>query len=143
MRLHMTKPFRLTALTGAAALAATAGLVGTATPASAAERDGVCEAGEFCLYWLAGSGEPLFDLFVDDPDFSDDFFPADPNLPVSDNTRSYWNQDDFYWHVYDEPNYAGEELLCAAPGEFGDLSQGAWDRASSAYFSTDPCVVSP
>jgi hypothetical protein len=139
----MTKPLRLTALTGAASLAATAGLVGTATSASAAERDGVCEAAEFCLYFTQGFGEPLFDLFVDDADFGDDFFPGEPSLPVNDNTRSYSNQDTFVWRVFDEPNFAGEELLCAAPGEMGDLPVDAWDRASSASLSNDPCVVSP
>jgi Peptidase inhibitor family I36 len=139
MRFHRTRSLRRSAVIGTVALAATAGLVGLAAPASAYEKDGECEYGELCLYWWQGYGEPLFDMYYADPDFSDDVFPTDYSKYVDNNTRSYWNRDNLYWRVYDGYYYTGEELQCVEPGDRGNFSSGDWDRASSANYSSEPC----
>jgi hypothetical protein len=138
MRFHRTKSLRRTAVTGTVALAATAGLIGLAAPASAAEKDGVCESGEACLYYLQSYGGPLFDMYYADSDFSDDVFPGDGRA-VDNNTRSYWNRDNFYWRVYDGADSTGDELQCMDPGDRGNFSRGDWDRASSASYSSEAC----
>jgi hypothetical protein len=139
MRLHRSKSLRRTAVTGTVALAVTAGLVGLAAPASAAGKDGTCQRDELCLYWWQGYGEPLYDLYNSDSNFYHETFPRDHSKYVDDNTRSYWNRDTYYWRVYDDPDYSGEELACIEPGDRGNFSRGDWDRASSAYWSDEPC----
>jgi Peptidase inhibitor family I36 len=139
MRFSRTKSLRATALTGAVALAATAGVVGTATPASAGGKDGNCESGEFCLFYLQNRTDSVFDLYVGEADFSVDQFPTVAGRPVDNNTRSYDNKDTYYWRVYDGANYTGDELLCIAPGDRGNFRHSDWDRASSANFSSTAC----
>ena len=56
---------RRTVLAGLAATVATTGLLlaGTAAPAHAATaRNGVCESGEFCLYYFSGQGGSVSDF---------------------------------------------------------------------------------
>jgi Peptidase inhibitor family I36 len=131
-------------LPGASAMAATTPDQGAAVAASesqslSVEKDGNCEVGELCLFWWQNYSGAAFDLYLSDPDFSDDAFSVDPAWAVDNNTRSYWSQDDFYWRVYDGANYSGEELLCIAPGDRGNFNRADWDRASSAAYSSEPC----
>lgn len=53
----------------ATVLAVAAGLVSTAPTASAAARNGVCESGEFCLYYNSGTAGSLVDLVNSQRDY--------------------------------------------------------------------------
>jgi hypothetical protein len=139
MRSHSSKSLRRTAVTGTVALAATAGLVGLAAPASAeVGKNGVCETGDLCLYFQTQQRGPVFDLFSADANFNPETFPG-TQIAANNNTRSYRNRDNFYWRVYDGPNFTGTEILCIAPGDRGNFSTRDYDRASSARFSSTAC----
>ncbi|MGY1624254.1 peptidase inhibitor family I36 protein [Geodermatophilus sp. SYSU D00965] len=128
-------------LPGATAMAATTDASTTATSVAPTmyEKDGWCDAGEFCLYYMQNYGGDMFDLYLDDADFSDDGFSTNPGRAADNNTRSYWNNDSYTWRVYDGYGYTGDELLCISPGDRGNFSSFDWDRASSATYSTTPC----
>lgn len=165
MNVERFKSFRLTAMTGAVALAA-AGLVGLTAPASAAPpdkpgpntdsstsapvkpggragKDGVCNASELCLYYLQNRTGAKLDLFVSDPNFSGDLLRGGGSGNLSsanNNTRSYLSTETtYYWRVYDGINYTGTQILCIAPGDRGNFTQSLWDRASSATYSSTAC----
>jgi hypothetical protein len=139
MRFHSTKSLRRTALTGTIALAATAGLVGLAAPASAAGKDGSCQSGELCLYYFQNRTSHVFDLYDSDANFSGDTFPGATSISADNETRSYYNRDVYYWRVYDGANYSGEEIVCIAPGDRGNFARAYWERASSARWSSQSC----
>jgi hypothetical protein len=128
-------------LPGATAMAATTDASTTATSVSStvSERNGFCDYGEFCLYFNQDYGDAVFDLYWEDSDFSGDVFPSHPWLGVDNNTRSFWNNDDYTWRVYSEANYRGYQVACINPGEYGNLSSYDYDLASSASYSTTPC----
>jgi len=161
MSIHRTKSLHRTAVTATVALAAAAGLIGLAAPASAAAKpdpsvgasvptnapakpasragkDGVCQSGELCMYYLQQRQSHLFDLFVSDVNFSGDVFPG-TGISADNNVRSYINNDTFYWRVYSGANYSGTEILCIAPGDRGNFSRRDWDTASSANYSSTAC----
>jgi len=161
MTARIRNSLRRAAVTSAVALAATGGLVTLAGPASAADKpgpnppssspakpdsrtgkNGVCESGELCLYYLQDKRGAFLDLFVSDPDFSNDVLRGGTpgNLAnANNNTRSIRNRDSFYWRVYDGTNYTGTVILCAAPGDVGNFTASLWDRASSASYSSTAC----
>jgi len=107
------------------------------TPASATEKNGVVEIGEFGLYLSTGSSGTVFDLYMADLDFSNDVFPG-TSIPANDNTESYRNRDVYWWHVWTDANYAGSHG-CLAAGYVGDASPTYKDTISSAYFSSSSC----
>ena len=151
---------RRTAATGTAALAAAACLFGLTGPASAAAKpdpsvgataapgsskaatragkDGLCQTGELCLYYLQDKRSSVFDLFVSDTNFSGDVFPG-TRISADNNVRSYRNRDTFYWRVYDGAGSTGTEILCIAPGDVGNFTRTQWDKASSATYSSVAC----
>ena len=97
-------------------------------------KNGVCESGELCLYYLTNYTPPIFDLYVSDSNFAGEYFPGTTTRADS-NTRSYWNRDDLYWRVYYGYNYTGSSY-CIAPGGYGNLPRYLWDNVSSARYGT-------
>jgi hypothetical protein len=157
---HRSKLHR-TAATGTVALATAACLFGMTAPVSAAAKpdpsvgatvtdspskaatragkNGLCEAGELCLYYLQNKTGRIFDLYFSDSNFWGDVFPGSA-ISADNNVRSYRNRDTYYWRVYSGANYAaGTEILCIAPGDVGNFSRVHWDTASSATFSSTAC----
>jgi Peptidase inhibitor family I36 len=112
-------------------------VVAVAAPASAAGKDGTCESEEFCLYYGEGYTGWVFDLYQSDRNFNNDYF-ADTNTRADNNTRSYWNRDDYYWYVYKRSGYQGG-YYCVSPGDYGNLPSDFWDAVSSARYSSEPC----
>jgi hypothetical protein len=103
--------------------AAVAGTAGAATP-----RNGVCEVGEFCLYWGAGLTGSVSDFSSSVPDygqpFCSEFKGPGPGQGqcVKDNAQSAWNRTvTSTVTVYYHPNYGNPSDVFAA-GEAGDLA---------------------
>jgi hypothetical protein len=156
---HRTTLHR-TAATGTVALATAACLFGLTAPATAAPKpdpsvgatvtdsptkpatragkNGLCEAGELCLYFLQNKTSFVFDLFLSDTNFVGDVF-GGTGISADNNARSYRNKDTFYWRVYSGSSNTGTEILCIAPGDVGNFSRRDWDTATSANFSSVAC----
>jgi hypothetical protein len=128
----MTRRVRRVVATGAALAALVGTGLATAGSASAAGKNGVVESGEFGLYYSPNRGLPVFDLFVSDTDFSNDYFPG-TTTRANDNTASYWNRDTLTWYVYTDANAGGNEGWLD-PGYIGNASTTFRNRISSAYF---------
>ena len=107
------------------------GLAGTA-PASAAHKDGYCDSGEFCLYYLTGFRGPIFDLYWADNDFSDDRFPG-TYIPADNNTESGKNRDTYTWYLYTGANRTGYRGT-AAPGSQGNFAPIFKNTISSGFW---------
>jgi hypothetical protein len=123
---------RLATLGTAAALVGGVG-VATAGPASAAtHKNGVCESGELCLYYLTDYRGPVFDLYVSDNDFSNDYFPG-TSTRANDNTESVWNRDTYTWYVYVHANRGGSRGTLS-PGSYGNFTTTYKNQVSSAYY---------
>jgi hypothetical protein len=121
----------------AASGAVIAGSVLVNSPAGATGKNGVCESGELCLYYLQNFNPPVFDLFVSDPDFSNDVFPG-THISADNNTESAWNHDVFRWHVFTGANYSGAHG-CIPPGASGNFNSTFRNAVSSAYYSSSGC----
>jgi len=161
MSARITNSLRRAAVTSAVAVAATGALVTLTGPASAADKpgpnppssspakpdsrtgkNGVCETGELCLYFLQDKTGAFLDLFLSDGNFGNDVLRGGGSgdlAPANNNTRSIRNQDSFYWRIYNGTNNTGTVILCTAPGDVGNFTASLWDKASSASFSSDPC----
>jgi hypothetical protein len=121
----------------AAGGALVAGALIAGAPADAAGKNGSCESGEFCLYYLQNQGGYVFDLYVSDTDFSNDVFPG-TSISANDNTESYRNRDSYYWHVFTNANYGGSHG-CLPAGYVGNASATFKNTISSAYLSSSGC----
>lgn len=121
----------------AVGLIALVGVVAVATPASATEKNGVVESGEFGLYFVQGSSGLVFDLFLSDSDFRNDVFPG-TSIPADNNTESYRNRDSFWWHVFTGVGNTGSHG-CLPPGFVGNASATFRNTISSAFFSSSSC----
>lgn len=134
MRTKYMRRLRRAAATGAA-IAALGGIgMASAAPASAATpKNGVVEVGELGLYYLSNYGTPVLDLYVSDPDFSNDNFPG-TTIPADNNTESVWNRDTYTWWVCTGYNYGGS-CGFVSPGGYGNLNATYKNTVSSAYFS--------
>jgi len=118
---------------GAVAAALLGGTLAAAAPASAATgKNGVLESGEFGLYYLFNQGGYVFDLFLSDTDFSNDYFPG-TGVQANDNTESYRNRDTLTWYVYTDA-YAGGSEGWLPPGYQGNASSKFQNTISSAYY---------
>jgi hypothetical protein len=132
----MTRRY-ITGFLVAAVAAAAASLPIAATPAAAAHKNGVLETGEFGLYLLTNLSGPVFDLLVSDSNFGNDVFPG-TSIPANNNTESYWNRDNYWWHVYTGASYDGSHG-CLPPGHIGNASTTFKNKISSAAFSSSDC----
>ncbi|MFE3073195.1 peptidase inhibitor family I36 protein [Streptomyces sp. NPDC059247] len=126
---------RRVAATAVALAALGAGALATAGSASATTKNGSLETGEFGLFYNSGQGGAVFDLYIADDNFDDDWFPGPGNgagQKVNDNTASYWNADSLTWWVYTDA-YAGGVEGSLPPGYLGDASSNFKNKISSAY----------
>ncbi|MBD0707172.1 MULTISPECIES: peptidase inhibitor family I36 protein [unclassified Streptomyces] len=128
---------RRVAVTALALAALGGGALATAGSASAVSlKDGHVETGELGLYYSPDRGGAVFDLYLEDEDFSDDRFPgsgAGAGQPVNDNTASYWNNDVHTWWVYTDANRWGLEGSLP-PGYIGNATANFRNKISSAYY---------
>ncbi len=122
---------RSAALASAFALA-TGLIVAGAPAASAAGKDGVCQSGELCLYYNSNYGGRIFDLYVNDSNFSGDVFPG-TTTSANNNTASYFNADTYTWYVYTGANRSGSRGNLP-PGHYGNFSSIYKNTVSSAYY---------
>jgi hypothetical protein len=144
---------RTRSLVATVATAGVAGavVVGIATPAAAAPRDGICDPtntygygfGEACFYWLTNRTGSMADfsaenpsnpdLYVKDPTLADDRFTT-PDLPhriVNNNTRSVCNTDWYPLLMYRDANFQGSALRLNSGNCFLDL--GTWKDDIESY----------
>jgi hypothetical protein len=123
---------RAAAVGTAVALAGGVGLA-TATPAAAAtHKNGVCEVGEPCLYYLTDYRGYIFDLYFSDGDFRNDVFPG-TNIRADNNTESFWNRDTYTWYVY-TGYYRGGYRGYISPGDYDNFNSTFFNTVSSAYW---------
>jgi murein DD-endopeptidase MepM/ murein hydrolase activator NlpD len=114
-------PHRLTSVL-AAGLLALAGAVATTTSAQAAGRDGVCDAGEFCLYYNSDNAGSVSDFTTSISDYGDtqpscyEFKSAGngQGLCVKNNAASVWNRTGGSVTVFYNSGYAGDSQTFAA-----------------------------
>lgn len=144
--MHQTRTKRSVAATAISIAAAAAMITGSAAPASADQeakhrratgKNGICEVGELCLYYLQNFRGPVFDLYLSDSNFSDDRFPGTVIL-ADNNTESFWNRDTYTWRVYTGSNRGGS-VGCIRPGAFGNFNTTFRNTVSSAFYSSTPC----
>ncbi|WP_239313275.1 MULTISPECIES: peptidase inhibitor family I36 protein [unclassified Frankia] len=118
-----------------AAIAACLGVgLGVASPASATGKNGALEAGELGLYYFTGQSGYLFDLYLSDPDFSNDVFPG-TSISANNNTESWRNLDTYWWRVFTGANYTGSGLDLA-PFSAYNFPTTFFNTISSAYYYT-------
>ncbi|MFF0423175.1 hypothetical protein [Streptomyces sp. NPDC004520] len=129
---------RRVATTAIALAALGLGALATAGSASATERNGYLEGGEFGLYYNSGPAGAVWDLYYEDPDFSagNQRFPGPGNGTgelVNDNTAGYNNRDSVRWWVYTDA-YAGGDEGSLPAGYIGTSTATFKNRISSAYY---------
>jgi surface antigen len=112
-----------------AALAITAPLMATGSPAFAAARDGVCDSGEFCYYYNSGEVGSISDFTTSIDDYGTtqpscyDFkgAGAGQGLCVKNNAASVWNRTSTTVTVYFNSYYGGASQSFAS-GAKGNLN---------------------
>ncbi|MET0863902.1 MAG: peptidase inhibitor family I36 protein [Nakamurella sp.] len=114
-----------------------------AKPGGKANKDGVCNTSELCLYYFQNRTGAKLDLLLSDANFSGDVLKGGGSgngASANNNTRSYLSTETvYYWRVYDGANYTGTQILCIAPGDRGNFTSSLWDKATSATYSTTAC----
>ncbi|GAA4630963.1 SH3 domain-containing protein [Actinoallomurus vinaceus] len=137
-------------LTVATAVAALGGSVlATASPASAASRNGKCESGEFCLYFNSGNKGSVSDFTGSVADYGTkqpscfDFkgSGAGKGKCVKNSAASVWNRSSKTVRVYFNSNYGGRYQDFKA-GAKGNLNSGLKNQNASHEFapgSTSKC----
>ncbi|WP_433241271.1 CHAP domain-containing protein [Actinomadura nitritigenes] len=112
-----------------AALALTAPLVASGSPAFAAARDGVCDSGEFCYYYNSDEAGSISDFTTSIGDYGTTQpscyeFKGPGNgqgVCVKNNAASVWNRTGHTVRVYYNSNYGGSSQDFAA-GAKGNLN---------------------
>jgi hypothetical protein len=133
MRSAISRTIKGIVATGAVAGAiAGVGLAGVA-PAQAAGKNGYCEYGELCLYYLSNPTRgPIFDLYYADDNFADDYFPG-TYIPADNNTEVAYNRDTYTWYVYTGA-FRGGTRGYVSPGTLGNFTSTFKNTVSSAYY---------
>ncbi|GAA1745602.1 peptidase inhibitor family I36 protein [Nonomuraea sp. AD125B] len=129
----------LTATTAAMALGGA--VLGTAAPASAASRDGVCDTGEFCYYFNSNQQGSVSDFTGSIPDYSTtqptcyDFkgAGAGKGTCIKNSAASVWNRSGKTVRVYFNTGYAGSYQDFAA-GAKGNLNATLKNQNASHQF---------
>ncbi|MFE2555119.1 hypothetical protein ACFXGT_03655 [Streptomyces sp. NPDC059352] len=122
--------------------AATAGLLLGAVAvstgsANAAGKDGWLTSGEFGLFCMTAQQNSVFDLYVSDGDFSNDYFVGSQSCSghtTNDYTESYLNLDSFEWSVHTDAGGGGSDGYIPA-GYRGDASSTFKNTISSSYLN--------
>jgi hypothetical protein len=113
-------------------LAVMALVVGVAGPAAAANKDGICESNEFCLfYWQTGTISSFLDFRYNDPDHRNDRFKGNAgyigyNATVADNVRAAWNRHSYAYGLINEL------LNCSSQGAFDVIVAGEYTNVNDA-----------
>ncbi|MFC6087442.1 SpoIID/LytB domain-containing protein [Sphaerisporangium aureirubrum] len=138
---------RIARLTAVAAATVLGGAVlATASPASAAGRDGVCDSGEFCYYFNSGNQGSVSDFTgsvgdygTEQPSCYDFKGPGNgKDTCVKNAAASVWNRSDKTVRVYYNSNYGGTYQDFAA-GAKGNLQAGLKNQnASHRFLSSAP-----
>ncbi|WP_090073153.1 peptidase inhibitor family I36 protein [Lentzea flaviverrucosa] len=98
---------------------------GAATASAATARNGVCEAGEFCLYYNSNHQGSLSDFATSIPDYGDDqpscydfkSAGAGKGLCVKNQAAAAWNRTSSPVTVYYNSEYGGSKQTVAAGGK--------------------------
>jgi hypothetical protein len=121
----------------AATIALAGGLVATAPAASAAARNGVCESGEFCLYYNSGNAGSLVDLTGSQRDYGTGagcvaFVSGGSGQGqcVKNNTASVWNRTSTSVTVFYNSDFGGVFQRIASLGK-GDLAASVKNNNAS------------
>ncbi len=126
-----------------AALAITAPLMAAASPAFAAARNGVCDSGEFCLYYNSNQAGSTSDFTTSIADYGTtepscyDFkgAGAGKGVCVKNNAASVWNRTGKTVVVYFNSGYAGASQSFAA-GAKGNLNATLKNQNASHSIGT-------
>ncbi|WP_404353096.1 peptidoglycan DD-metalloendopeptidase family protein [Phycicoccus jejuensis] len=118
----MSTTFKKVAASAAAALTATTAFVAASAPAQAAARDGVCDTGEFCLFYNSDNAGAVSDFTTSIADYGTtqpscyDFkgTKAGHGLCVKNEAASVWNRTGKSVAVYYNSSYAGASQTFAA-----------------------------
>jgi hypothetical protein len=117
-------------------------LVAPASPAAAATaRNGVCESGEFCLYYLSNRTGSVSDFTgsvrnygSSQPSCYEFRGPgAGQGQCVKNNAMSVWNRSSHAVTVYSESNYQGSSQTFAS-GQYGNLNSRLSNHNGSHKF---------
>ncbi|GAA3239659.1 SpoIID/LytB domain-containing protein [Actinocorallia longicatena] len=130
-------------LAAAAATVLGGTILATASPASAAARDGVCDSGEFCYYYNSDNAGSLSDFTGSLSDYGTeqpscyDFkgAGAGKGLCVKNEAASVWNRSGQTVRVYYNSGYAGSYQDFAA-GAKGNLNSTLKNQNASHQFIT-------
>ncbi|MBE3008398.1 peptidase inhibitor family I36 protein [Microbispora sp. NEAU-D428] len=136
-------------LTAASAAIVLGGAVlATASPASAATRNGVCETGEFCYYFNSNNQGSLSDFTGSVGDYGTrqpscfDFKGPGTGKGkcVKNAAASVWNRSGKTVRVYFNSNYGGSVYQDFAPGAKGNLKAGLKNQNASHQFGPSSSV---
>jgi hypothetical protein len=117
---------------GLAAVALLVLLIGGASPATAANMNGLCELGEVCVYQHIFGGGFHLDYDYDDADFRNDRFWR-TGTSVDNQVSSVGSWDPIHLgHFYRHPGYSGHLFGVDPLGGFNILPVGN-DQSSSLY----------
>jgi hypothetical protein len=111
------------------------GLAAAATPSVAAAGNGVCESGEFCLWYNPNYANGIWDMYASDSNLHDNRFIGNSSQVVGNNSASAKNRDSYRWYVCDGTGYT----TCTGWYDPGDVNpqMSSWrNKISSAYWSS-------
>ncbi|WP_432928431.1 peptidase inhibitor family I36 protein [Microbispora sp. CA-135349] len=134
--------------TTAAAMVLGGAVLATASPASAAARDGVCDSGEFCYYFNSNNQGSVSDFTgsvgdygTEQPSCYDFKGPGNgKGTCVKNSAASVWNRSGKTVRVYYNSNYGSSVYQDFAPGAKGNLKAGLKNQNASHQF--DPSTSS-
>jgi hypothetical protein len=136
----MLHPRKALTIAGAA-VAITASLMATGSPAFAAARDGICDSGEFCYYFLTNEAGSLSDFTgsvanygTTEPTCFDFKGPgAGQGQCIKNNAESVWNRSSRTVTVFFNSNFGGPPQPIA-PGARINLNPTLSDNNASHRF---------
>lgn len=137
----------LRASAAAIGLAAAIGGVGvaTASPASAAVRDGYCQSGEFCYFYNSISGGYFHGSGSDFRSSLSNYGSSQPHCYefrspgpgryqcIKNNAAAYWNKSSHSVRIYENTGYKGR-YITVKPGGWGNLPTWLKNNEASHKF---------
>ena len=142
---HLRRPIEATTYAALAGALIGAAFVIGAPSAQAAERDGICQTTEFCLYYNSGHQGSVSDFKGDIINYGSwqpecyEFKSAGAGqgLCVKNNAASVWNRTSAQVTVYANSGYKGA-IQAFAPGEKINLNATLKNQNASHQFATAP-----
>ncbi|WP_431894695.1 peptidase inhibitor family I36 protein [Micromonospora haikouensis] len=118
---------------GMSSTLAVAAILSAPAAANAGNMNGVCESGEFCVWFYAGYTGPIADMEFNEPNYSGKTF-YNSTTSRNDNVRSA--KENAFTSVacmYENANYSGHIIFTNMTSSVSDF--GSWnDKASSSRF---------